>query len=351
MIAPLPTKRRGPARLAALLALAMSAPAAGQTVPPSEPAAPPPAPLAWPLACQPGTDCWIINYFDVDPGPEATDYRCGTRTFDGHKGTDIAIRDMAAMEEGVPVLAAAGGVVRGLRDEVQDISVEEIGEDAVRGRECGNGVLIDHGGGWSTQYCHMSLGSVAVGKGDRVEAGHRLGLVGLSGLTKTPHLHFAVRRQGVAVDPFLGADGDTCGASGNPLWRPEVSHRVAYRSFDIYNSGFAPGVPRVEDVRKGLYRGNAMPSSSEALVVWVDILGVEKGDRLVLKVLDPDGVIVVGKERVVEEPQDPYFQYTGRRRPSAGWRNGVYRAEISLTRPRADSASVTQTVRRELVIR
>ena len=41
----------------------------------------------------------------------------------------------------------------------------------------GNGVVIDHGGGWISQYSHLRSGSVRVHPGDRVSAGQPLGLV------------------------------------------------------------------------------------------------------------------------------------------------------------------------------
>ena len=37
-----------------------------------------------------------------------------------------------------------------------------LGPTATAGRNCGNGVTLDHGDGWQTQYCHMRRGSVAV---------------------------------------------------------------------------------------------------------------------------------------------------------------------------------------------
>ncbi len=66
--------------------------------------------LGLPVACAPGTTCWIANHVDVAPG--GPDFACGARTHDGHEGGDFALRDLAAMEEGVAVLAAASGVVR-----------------------------------------------------------------------------------------------------------------------------------------------------------------------------------------------------------------------------------------------
>ena len=68
------------------------------TVLPLTAGASPPA-LTLPLACAPNRDCWIANHVDLDPGPGVRDYACGDLTYDGHKGTDFAIRDRAANGE------------------------------------------------------------------------------------------------------------------------------------------------------------------------------------------------------------------------------------------------------------
>jgi hypothetical protein len=69
----------------------------------------------------------VVNYLDTDPSPERfADFRCGRRTYDGHDGTDFAVRDAMAMEQGVDVLAAADGTVLRLREGVRDGSREEI---------------------------------------------------------------------------------------------------------------------------------------------------------------------------------------------------------------------------------
>src|SRR5918995_6214456 len=162
--------------------------------------------LALPLDCAPGADCWVLRYVDHDPGPGVRDYMCGGQSGDGHKGTDIAIRDLAAMAAGVEVRAAAAGVVDALRDGMADTSVDEVGRAAVGGKECGNGIRLAHGDGWTTWYCHLRRGSLMVRQGDRVAAGQPLALVGLSGDTSFPHLHFDVRLGERVVDPFVGTD-------------------------------------------------------------------------------------------------------------------------------------------------
>ncbi len=69
----------------------------------------------------------------------------------------------------------------------------------------GRMVEIDHGGGYTTRYAHMSR--IAVSVGDRVQTGSVLGRVGSTGRSTGPHLHYEVRRQGAAIDPrpFLRA--------------------------------------------------------------------------------------------------------------------------------------------------
>src|SRR4051794_11835612 len=108
--------------------------------------------LSFPVACEIGVTCFVQNYLDHDSGPGAKDYRCGGLTYDGHDGTDIRLPNLAAMRKGVAVVAAADGVVRARRDGMDDVSIRVSGAGAVKGREAGNGVIIDHGNGWQTQY-------------------------------------------------------------------------------------------------------------------------------------------------------------------------------------------------------
>ncbi len=62
----------------------------------------------------------------------------------------------------------------------------------------GNAVMIDHGGGMVTLYAHQS--KLLVKEGQRVDAGDVIGLIGSTGLSTGPHLHFEVRINGAPVD-------------------------------------------------------------------------------------------------------------------------------------------------------
>lgn len=286
--------------------------------------------LSLPIACTPGQTCWIANYADDDPGPGFRDYHCGALGYDGHDGTDFALRDEAAMKTGVAVVAAAPGLVRGVRDGMPDTGLSA-GKEAISGRECGNGVVILHEDGWETQYCHMRQGSVAVRQGDRIERGQKLGLVGLSGNTEFPHLHLSVRHGREKVDPFLGevAPG-ACKIAASSLWDEAARKALAYQPIAIYNAGFSGSAPKPDAIRRGEH--DAPARAGEALVLWADMFGIEPGDRVELKIVGPDGKPVVENARSMEKRSIRWFEYAGKRTPAGSWPAGIYKGEIAVTR-------------------
>jgi murein DD-endopeptidase MepM/ murein hydrolase activator NlpD len=72
---------------------------------------------------------------------------------------------------------------------------------AERSKGYGNLVIIEHEDGYSTYYAHLS--KINVKKGDLIEAGDVLGLVGRTGHATGPHLHFELRKNKVAIRPVF----------------------------------------------------------------------------------------------------------------------------------------------------
>ncbi len=64
----------------------------------------------------------------------------------------------------------------------------------------GNAVQINHGNGYVTTYAHMS--SIEVSVGDKVDKGQKIGVVGSTGRSTGPHLHFTIQSEGAYVNPL-----------------------------------------------------------------------------------------------------------------------------------------------------
>jgi hypothetical protein len=324
--------RSGTAGIVVILAAAAGAPAAAIE-------------FGLPIACTPGADCAVQHYVDRDPGGDAVDFRCGRQTNDGHDGTDFRVPSLKAMAAGVTVLAAAAGRVVALRDGMADVSVEAIDPASIAGRECGNGVLVEHGGGWSTQYCHMKNGSIRVKVGDAVTAGTPIGAVGLSGNTEFPHLHFKVARDGATVDPFAPEPlaGGPCAVAGDEagsLWASAAKATLAYRPAFVLTVGFADQAVTMEEVESGALADKAIVADAPALVFYGLAIGLETGDRQRLAVTAPDGSSFVADEVApVDRPKAQYFAFAGKKRSGGPWPAGIYRGRYAVIRDGAEIAA------------
>jgi len=95
-----------------------------------------------------------------------------------HSGTDFRARS------GTKIQASNAGIVRIAKDLYY----------------CGNGVIIDHGAGIYTQYCHLS--KILVKNGEHIKKGQIIALSGASGRVNGPHLHFGVFANGAYIDPL-----------------------------------------------------------------------------------------------------------------------------------------------------
>lgn len=281
-----------------------------------------------PLDCDLTQTCYIQQGVDHDPGPGARDFLCGGLTYDGHKGTDFALPALTMVDVGVDVLASAPGTVRGIRNGMADILQGTPGAPDVSGRECGNGVVVSHGDGWETQYCHMKQGSVIVVTGQTVAMGQVLGQVGLSGATQFPHVHLSVRKDGAVVDPFAPDALNTCGtAADKTLWHEPV----AFVPGGLVSAGFSDAVPEYQAVKAGTAARDAMAATAPALVVWGFAFGGRVGDTLILSIRGPAGEVFTDTQ-TLDRNQAQLFRVGGKRTPPAGWPHGDYTGTVQMQR-------------------
>lgn len=291
--------------------------------------------LGPPVACTVGQDCQIQHLIDRDPGPGTMDFACGSLTYDGHQGVDIAVPSVAAMEAGVKVLAAAPGRVRAVRDGMPDRIPEQGPKTTeIAGKECGNGLVIDHAEGWSTQYCHMKRNSLTVRVGDIVASGSPLGQIGLSGLTEFPHLHFMLRKGDQIVDPFDGAPlNNPCSvtlATDGGLWSPDAKMQPSPGGFLSF--GFLDRMPDYAEILAAAPRLDRVPKSAPALVFWANAYGLQQGDVLRLSILAANGAVLAEDRFLMDRARARQFRAVGRRLPEGGWPAELYSGRAELLR-------------------
>jgi murein DD-endopeptidase MepM/ murein hydrolase activator NlpD len=162
----------------------------------------------------------ISNFVDHDAAfpNRVRDYSCGTRSYDtasgyNHGGTDYFIWPFPwqLMDTGeIAVVAAADGIIVARADGNPDRSCR-------MGDAPWNAVYVRHADASVAWYGHMKTGSVTARQvGDTVSAGEYLGLVGSSGSSTGPHLHFELHdAAGRVIDPRHGS----CNAAAD-LWSP-----------------------------------------------------------------------------------------------------------------------------------
>ncbi len=293
--------------------------------------------FALPLACTLGEDCWVLNYPDVGPlgDGKQTDHACLSRTYEAHKGTDFAIRDESAMKKGVDVLAAAEGTVMRVRDSEPDRwpTKDDLEATKKAQRECGNAVLIDHGNGWQTMYCHMKRGSVVVKPNQKIKTGEKIGQVGLSGLTEFPHLHFGVIHKDKVIDPFTGDDiAAPCTLDPKQsLWNKNT--KLIYEPVSFFDLGFDLKAPVLKNLDRERVARSLLRKDAAALVFHATMLGVRGGDVIDLVVLAPDGSTFAKKTIIQEQSRARQLYYLGRKATGASTlQAGPYVGKVTLTR-------------------
>lgn len=180
----------------------------------------------WPVRASedyPGNEIYATAAFvDHDSTDNVVDFMCGDRSYNlsgdassnglDHFGTDIFLAPYpwySMLNKYGEVVAAADGVIVGRWDGSGDQNCDYQILSA-------NAIDLLHEDGTLTRYFHLALNSLTnKQEGDFVEAGEFLGLVGSSGITDGPHLHFGIHdADDVPVDPWMGP----CNPSTEERW-------------------------------------------------------------------------------------------------------------------------------------
>ena len=227
-----------------------------------------------PLAGTLNQTFYYLNYVDELPGAGLRDFACGSKTYDGHQGTDITLANFAVMDSGVAVRAAAAGMILTTHDGEFDRQKQWI-TGAIA-----NYVAIRHPDGLVSWYLHLKKNSIAVGIGQQVEAGDLLGYVGSSGFSDIPHLHFEVRDTAGVVDPWAGA----CGATES-RWSPQLPYQS---TFSLNDAGLT-GLSLTLDLAKDPPAAKSVFTTADPQVsMWVQLLNAPGGSQLDFRLYRPD---------------------------------------------------------------
>jgi len=179
----------------------------------------------WPMQAsaawdQPGYH-FVSAYVDHDVNPDSVvDFACSDLSYDtptyNHQGTDYAAYPFGwhSMDENrIEVIAAEGGVIVYKENGHFD-------ENCTANNLTANMIIVEHPNGTQTWYAHLKDGSLTSKVvGDSVATGEYLGVIGSSGNSTGPHLHFEVRNAaGDVIDPYYNTGGTSCNATTTESW-------------------------------------------------------------------------------------------------------------------------------------
>lgn len=203
-----------------------------------DPAAPKVDSLQWPLRPLPAYSApdysGVSNFVDLNPAVpnQLLDFSCGARTYDlssgyNHGGVDYFLWPFAwrVMDAAViSIVAAAPGTIIGKEDGSADRSCPD------NYSANWNAVYVQHSDGTVAWYGHMKTNTLTSKPiGATVAVGEYLGLVGSSGFSSAPHLHFELRSNAQSNATVLEAHAGACRA-GSSMWasqRPYFDSKVS----------------------------------------------------------------------------------------------------------------------------
>jgi peptidase M23-like protein/Big-like domain-containing protein len=211
----------------------------------------------FPLRLAPGLPAYagfrVSAFADHNPasGP-VLDYNGGTRTYDGHRGTDYALYPFSwnQLDAGeMQVIAAAAGTI------VSKANVDPTDHNCnVSSSDPWNYIALQHTDGRMTIYGHMRYNSLtSKGIGQTVAQGEYLGTAASSGNSSGPHLHFEARYGGFSsaewVDPYAGPSSqpESLWASQRPYFDSAINRLATHSSPPSTPNPCQPSVTHLQD--------------------------------------------------------------------------------------------------------
>ena len=146
----------------------------------------------------------ICTAYDGRPFPHCYDEHDGSDYMleGGFETMDAGSATIVAAADGVVVATEDGHYDRGHADLDDPSGVSCDGHDGIA-----NSVTLEHNDGVRSLYWHMMENSVAVVEGQQVQCGDPIGIIGSSGYSSAPHLHFEVQlSDGTTLDPYAGSE-------------------------------------------------------------------------------------------------------------------------------------------------
>ncbi len=251
----------------------------------------------WPVSKTtnaPYNSVWTIgNYIDHNSSypNQLQDWNCGTRTYDtttgyNHQGIDIGTWPFSffQMDNNQAIaVAAADGVIIGKYDGNFD-------RNCSMNSNTWNAVYIQHADGSQSWYGHLKSGSLTTkNAGDTVTAGEFLGVIGSSGSSTGPHLHFEVYNSlNQLVDTYSGAcnnwpsSTDSWWVSQKPYINPNINAVFTHSSPPQFNSCPTTEIPNINDNF----------SSGSDVITAVYLADQTAGSTLYLTIKRPDNSIL-----------------------------------------------------------
>ncbi len=227
---------------------------------------------------------YIGNYVDQDTTDTSfKDYNCGRTTYDGHRGTDIVMQPFPFYKmdnNQIHIVAAAAGIIIQKSDGYFD-------KNCASNNNTANYVILMHPDSSFSLYWHMKRNSLTSKKvGDAVAVGDFLGIVGSSGASSGPHLHFEVWKninKSSLQDPYAG----TCNKLNDSTWwvNQKAYTEPAIIAADMDTAPpILPACPNTETPNE-----DSCFTPGIKGVVTIFIRNETAGISAIVKILNPDG--------------------------------------------------------------